>query len=54
VVKILNDNDFRGAIIPDHSPLVSSPAPWYVGMAYALGYIRAMIDRAKADRLRNL
>ncbi|MDR2176079.1 MAG: mannonate dehydratase [Synergistaceae bacterium] len=54
VVKILHDNDFRGVIIPDHSPLVSSPAPWYVGMAYSLGYIRAMIERARADRLRNL
>jgi hypothetical protein len=29
--------------------LVSSPAPWYVGMAYALGYIRALIGRVKAD-----
>ncbi|GHS86382.1 mannonate dehydratase [Synergistales bacterium] len=54
VLKILNDNDFRGVIIPDHSPLVSSPAPWYVGMAYALGYIRAMIERVKVDKIRGL
>jgi mannonate dehydratase len=52
VLKILNDNDFRGVIIPDHSPLVSSPAPWHVGMGYALGYLRAMIDRVKTDKLR--
>jgi mannonate dehydratase len=52
VLKILSDNDFRGVVIPDHSPLVSSPAPWYVGMAYALGYIRAMIDRVEAEAAR--
>ncbi len=49
VLKILRRNDFRGAVIPDHSPLVSSPAPWHVGMAYALGYIRAMMQRVEKD-----
>ncbi|MBP6333796.1 Mannonate dehydratase [bioreactor metagenome] len=49
VLKILRRNDFRGAVIPDHSPLVSSPAPWHVGMAYALGYIKAMMQRVEKD-----
>ena len=49
VLKILHANDFRGAIIPDHSPLVSGPAPWHTGMAYALGYIRAMMQRVEKD-----
>lgn len=51
VLKILYRNDFRGAVIPDHSPLVSSPAPWHVGMAYALGYIKALMQRVEKDCL---
>jgi mannonate dehydratase len=49
VIEILRRNDFRGVIIPDHSPLVASPSPWHTGMAYALGYIRAMMQRVEHD-----
>ncbi|MDR1730916.1 MAG: mannonate dehydratase [Synergistaceae bacterium] len=49
VLEILHRNDFRGVIIPDHSPLVASPSPWHTGMAYALGYIRAMMQRVEHD-----
>ncbi len=35
---------FDGTIIPDHTPIVSSQAPWDTGMAFALGYIRACLQ----------
>lgn len=39
---------FDGVLIPDHTPLIDCGAPWYAGMAYALGYMRAafqMLDK---------
>lgn len=44
VVQILHKNKFDGVIIPDHTPLMSCPAPWHAGMAYAMGYIRAILQ----------
>lgn len=44
VLKILKKNHFQGVIIPDHTPLPAAPAPWLTGMAFALGYIRAMLQ----------
>ena len=41
VLRILKRNDFRGVLIPDHTPQMSCAAPWHAGMAYALGYMRA-------------
>ena len=41
VLRILRDNQFEGVVIPDHTPLVSSDAPWHAGMAYALGFIKS-------------
>lgn len=43
---------FDGTIIPDHTPLVSSDAPWDTGMAYALGYIRGCLQALESDRRR--
>lgn len=40
---------FTGTIIPDHTPLVSSDAPWDAGMAYALGYIRGCLQAIQAE-----
>ena len=45
VVRILKQNRFEGVIIPDHAPQMSCAAPWHAGMAYALGYLRAALDR---------
>ena len=39
---------FDGVLIPDHTPLITCRAPWYAGMSYALGYMRAaftMLDK---------
>lgn len=41
-------NGFEGVLIPDHTPLITCRAPWYAGMSYALGYMRAaftMLDK---------
>src|SRR5262249_27563841 len=40
VLRLLHQNGYDGVITPDHSPLMSSPAPWHTGFAFALGWIR--------------
>ena len=44
VLRTLKSNGFEGVIIPDHTPQMDCDAPWHAGMAYALGYIRAMLQ----------
>lgn len=43
-VQILKKNNYDGIIIPDHSPAMSCNAPWHASMAFALGYMKALID----------
>lgn len=45
VLEILKRNAFDGVIIPDHTPQMDCSAPWHAGMAFALGYIRAGLQR---------
>jgi len=47
VLRILRQNEFDGVVIPDHTPELACDAPWYAGMAYAMGYIRACLDEAE-------
>jgi len=42
-VAIYHKNGFDGVMIPDHTPQMHCAAPWHAGMAYALGYMRALI-----------
>jgi len=42
IVEILEAARFDGVMIPDHTPLMQCDAPWHAGMAYAMGYIRAL------------
>ena len=42
-LRILHQNDFEGVVIPDHTPEMSCAAPWHAGMAYALGYLKAIV-----------
>ena len=42
-MRILRDNGYNGVIIPDHTPQMTCNAPWHAGMAYALGYMRAVL-----------
>jgi mannonate dehydratase len=44
VLQILKANDFRGVLIPDHTPQMICGAPWHAGMAYALGYMRCALQ----------
>ncbi|MEM7024569.1 MAG: mannonate dehydratase [Pseudomonadota bacterium] len=46
IVSILRVHDFRGVLIPDHTPEMTCGAPWHAGMAYALGYMRALLQNA--------
>ena len=45
VLGILKKNGFDGVLIPDHTPQMSCRAPWHAGMAYALGYMRAILKK---------
>lgn len=45
VLEILHHNKFDGPIIPDHTPQMDCDAPWHAGMAFALGYFRAALQR---------
>lgn len=42
-VAIYHTNGYDGVMIPDHTPQMRCGAPWHAGMAYALGYMRALI-----------
>jgi mannonate dehydratase len=34
-------------LIPDHAPQMACGAPWHAGMAFALGYMRALLQTVK-------
>lgn len=42
VMQILHEKGYDSVVIPDHTPLMDCAAPWHAGMAYAMGYIRAL------------
>lgn len=47
-LQIYHQNGYDGVFIPDHTPRLQCDAPWHAGMAYALGWMRAvftMIER---------
>jgi mannonate dehydratase len=48
IIRILRDENYQGVLIPDHTPELECAAPWYAGKAYALGYMRALINNAEA------
>ena len=41
----LKRNRFDGVLIPDHTPQMTCAAPWHAGMAYAMGWMRAALQR---------
>ncbi|HTS69889.1 MAG TPA: mannonate dehydratase [Terriglobia bacterium] len=49
VLEILRQNKFEGPIIPDHTPQLDCDAPWHAGMAFALGYFRATLQRFESQ-----
>jgi mannonate dehydratase len=48
-LKALHSTGFDGVLIPDHTPDIQCDAPWHAGMAFALGYMRAAIDRVTTE-----
>ncbi|NLR81108.1 mannonate dehydratase [Chitinophaga eiseniae] len=44
ILRILKEKKFDGVFIPDHTPQMSCDAPWYAGMAYTLGYMKAAMS----------
>jgi len=42
-LRIYHKNGYDGVIIPDHTPRMSCEAGWHAGMAFALGWMRAVI-----------
>jgi len=49
ILKILKKNNFDGVLIPDHTPQMTCDAPWYAGMAYAMGYMKALLSVLKEE-----
>lgn len=46
ILSILRKHHFKGVLIPDHTPLMSCPAPWHAGMAFAMGYMKALLGES--------
>jgi mannonate dehydratase len=49
VLRILRKNGYDGLLIPDHAPAMTCSAPWYAGMAYACGWMKAAIHSLDAN-----
>jgi mannonate dehydratase len=43
-MKILQKHDYDGVLIPDHTPEMTCGAPWHAGMAFALGYMKGVMQ----------
>lgn len=48
-LRILKKYDYQDVLIPDHTPQMTCPGPWYAGMAYALGYMKAAIRMVEEE-----
>lgn len=48
IIRILRDENYQGVMIPDHTPAMTCGASWHAGMAFALGYMRALVQNADA------
>jgi len=49
VLRILQANEFKGVMIPDHTPQMTCDAPWHAGMAYAFGYMKGALQAIGVD-----
>lgn len=50
-LRILKKHDFQGVLVPDHTPELVCDASWHAGMAYALGYIKAILESLEREEL---
>lgn len=44
ILRILKKHNFQGVLIPDHAPQMSCDAPWHAGMAFAMGYLKGILQ----------
>lgn len=49
IIKILKTAGYDGVLIPDHTPTMSAPGGWHAGMAYAMGYMRGILQTMNLD-----
>ncbi len=49
ILQTLKKNGFNGMLIPDHTPQMKCDAPWYAGMAYAMGYMKAALSVVEGE-----
>jgi len=50
ILAILHRNHFDGVLIPDHTPQMTSAAPWHAGMAHTIGYMLAAKAALQSNR----
>lgn len=50
-MQILKKNNYEGVIIPDHTPEMSCGAPWHSGKAFALGYMRGILQTLERTQI---
>jgi mannonate dehydratase len=51
VIDLLHRHNYQGVIVPDHTPALECGNGWHAGMAYAVGYIKALVQAAETGRL---
>jgi mannonate dehydratase len=49
ILRILKKNGFEGTLIPDHTPQMTCDGPWYAGMAYAMGFMKAAMSIVESE-----
>lgn len=49
ILRILKKNKFEGVLIPDHTPQMNCAAPWHAGMAYAMGYMKGILNQVQNE-----
>ena len=50
ILRILRKHDFQGILIPDHAPQMSCDAPWHAGMAFAMGYLKGLMQQIEKEK----
>ena len=48
-LRIYRRNGYDGVMIPDHTPQMTCAASWHAGMAFALGYIRGILNTLDSE-----
>jgi mannonate dehydratase len=48
IVRVLRDENYQGVLIPDHTPAMQCAASWHAGKAFALGYMKALVQNMDA------